>query len=137
MFSPNVLEFYCTVDFTKMCNSYHQFPWNCELQKCQPVDYLGFLSIQSKNARISQTKQSSTTYLKIVPPHCVVDTVVTYYCIDYAMRWNSLYITFMIYSHWELSHDWRYNHDLLYTCPAISNFLLKLTYRKVGSSRLG
>ena len=28
--------------------------------------------------------------VKTVPPHCVVDTVVTYYCIYYAMRWNSL-----------------------------------------------
>ena len=34
-----------------------------------------------------------TLYLKTVSPHCVVNTVVTYYCIYYAMRWNSLYST--------------------------------------------
>ena len=30
--------------------------------------------------------------IKTVPPHCVVDTIVSYYSIYYAMRWNSLYV---------------------------------------------
>ena len=34
--------------------------------------------------------EGKTLYKKTVLPHCVVDTVVTYYCIYYAMRWNSL-----------------------------------------------
>ena len=32
------------------------------------------------------------TFIKTVPPHCVVNTLVSYYCIYYAMKWNSLYV---------------------------------------------
>ena len=32
----------------------------------------------------------ATVIIKTVPPHSVVDTIVSYYCIYYAMRWNSL-----------------------------------------------
>ena len=35
---------------------------------------------------------SKSEQIKTVPPHCVVDTVVSYYCIHYSMWWNSLYI---------------------------------------------
>ena len=37
-------------------------------------------------------------FVKTVPPHCVVDTIVSYYCIYYAMRRNSLYFSGVLIS---------------------------------------
>ena len=37
-------------------------------------------------------KEQTQDAIKTVPSHCVLDTVVIYYCIYYAMGWNSLYL---------------------------------------------